>query len=154
MRGAERRPPLLQSCMQSSVIVPALPSWRGARLLLHTGHLCGDICKCIIGLVLLSDLVEMPATVPASSMPTASTPASSPATSVGVQRAAAHAVAPVTAATSHSGVLIAKVANTMRGAERRPPLLQSCMQSSVIVPALPSWRGARLLLHTGHLQEG
>merc|ERR1719382_1740746 len=98
----ERRPPLLKSCMQSGVVVPTLLCWCWARLLLHTGHLCGSICKRIVSLVLLNDLVEMPATgAPSSSMPAAGSPASMPTTSARVHRAATHAVAPTSSAASH-----------------------------------------------------
>merc|ERR1719221_2163546 len=151
----ERRPPLLKSCMQSGVVVPTLLCWCWARLLLHTGHLCGNICKRIVSLVLLvllNDLVEMPATgAPSSSMPAAGSPASMPATLARVHRAATHAVAPASSAASHPGVLIAEVANVVSLTERRPPLLKSCMQSGVVVPTLLCWCWARLLLHTGHL---
>merc|ERR1719499_1456763 len=73
VRGAERDTPRLQSCVQSSVVVPALLCWRWVHLLLHTGHLCGDIGDRIICLILLDHLVEMPAAgAPATSMPAAS----------------------------------------------------------------------------------
>jgi len=152
VRGAERDTPRLQSCVQSSVVAPTLLCWRWARLLLHTGHLYGDIGDRIVSLILLAHLVEMPAAgAPATSMPAASAPAGMPATAARMHRAAAHAVAPRISAAPHSGVLIAEVANAVRGAERHTPLLQSCVQSSVIVPTLLCWRRARLMLHTGHL---
>merc|ERR1719499_1530041 len=115
VRGAERHTPLLQSCVQSSVIVPTLLCWRRARLLLHTGHLYGDIGDRIVSLILLAHLVEMPAAgAPATSMPAASAPAGMPATAARMHRAAAHAVAPRISAALHSGVLIAEIANAVR----------------------------------------
>merc|ERR1719221_1561332 len=84
-------------------------------------------------------------------MPTTGTPASMPTATPRMQCASAHAVPPTSSAASHSGVLVAKVADTVCPTERRAPLLESCMQSSVIVPALLRRRWARLLLHIEHL---
>merc|ERR1711972_784279 len=125
-------------------------SWRWARLLLHTGHLCGDVCKGIIGLVLLNGLVEMPA----AATPSSTTPgAAVPSTTARVQRASAHAVSPTSSAASHSGELIAEVANVVRPAEGRTPVLEGCMQAGVVVPTLLCKCRARLLLRAGHFDD-
>merc|ERR1719277_2115432 len=150
VRRAERHTPRLQSCMQSSVVVPALLCWRWTRLLLIAGHLGGSICKRVISLVLLDHLAVMPAaSVPASCVPAANMPA----TAARMHCAAAHAVAPSISATSHSGVLIAEIANAVRRAERHAPLLEGRLQASVIVPTLLRWRWARLLLRAGDIHE-
>merc|ERR1719158_2544071 len=128
---AEGRTPLLERCVQAGVIVPTLLGWRRARLLLCAGHFHESIRRRIVSLVLLSDLVE----VPACGMPSCTMPATTPR----MQRAAAHAVPPASSAASHSGVPVAEVADVVHPAEGRTPPLKSCMQAGVIVPTLLGW---------------
>jgi len=135
--------------MQAGVIVPTLLGWLWVRFLLGAGCL-DDLCRLIICLILLQGLVK----VPASGMPSASMPtANMPTTTVRMQSGATHAVAPTSSATSHSGVAVAEVADMVHPAERCAPLLESGVQTSVIVPSLLGLRWVLFLLCTRFLQR-